>query len=774
MAGLAFELEGDGLDRATLVGFRGSEGLSRCFRIEIFVTVPDAAALDATLGQKVVLRVQGDEPYQFAGIAAEIAVLHEMPERALARISVVPRFWRLGLSAHSRLYTQKSIPDVVKDVLNRAGLAEGTDYQLRLGGSYDPEEHVCQYHESDLHFIQRWLEYEGIHYFFEHADGTDKLVISDNSTGAEKFGSKPVRYHPVASDDVSAGASFQRFSALRSSRAKDVTLRDYDYAKPDLDVKGEADAHPSGFGSLVSFGDDRFFDAGRGAALAKRRAEEELSLQASFHAEGPTLHLRSGYRFELSEHTIASLDGEYLCVELEHHANVTAGTPELRRLTGLGRGTYRAKLVAIGADTPFRPARTTDKPRVYGYLTAIVDGPSDSDYAQIDDQGRYHVKLHLDESDLKDGKATTALRMQQPHIGNPEGMHFPLRKGTEVLVACLDGDPDRPLIAGAVPNKVNPSVVTSANHTHNIVHTGGNSILDFEDQKDSQWIDFSTPTQKTWMHLGKPHEDRTHNIVLHTDANCLFDFGSNQDINVGGKLEEIVQKDVKETYTAKQTSLVMGKQTTTVSAATEETYNSTQDTLTIGQVTEDYQVDHTTTVMAAPRDEMFLASQTTNVSGGGLAQLLTGAHTRIVAGPSTETLASYTRHVTGSTTQLYGGPVMRLWGPNNATFKSLNLVIPGGVTEVHAIHQDNIPTHTVNTIVDLKYGPAKFEIGFLYHGGNVLKVSANGASISLVVAKMDAVVGGITLNGFKLEKNGTKIKAKAGPKLDLAALVIRI
>jgi type VI secretion system secreted protein VgrG len=770
---LAFRVEGEGLAEANLVGFRGVEALSRCFRIDVFVTVPDAGALDATLGAKLILHVEGDEPYQIAGIAAEVAILHEMPSRALARIALVPRLWRLGLSAHSRLYTEKSVPDVVKDVLTRTGLSDGTDFEMRLSGSYSAEAHVCQYHESDLHFVQRWLEHEGIHYFFEHQDGVDKLVICDDSTSAAKFSSKPVRYHPVAGDDGSAGTSFRRFSAQRSSRTKDVTLRDYDYAKPDLDVSGHADAHSAGFGSLVSFGDDRFLDAGRGDALAKVRAEEQLSLQASFHAEGRALHLRSGFRFELSEHTIASLDGEYLCVELEHYGNITAHTPELKRLTGLERrDVYRARLTCIGAKTPFRPAQNTDKPRVYGYLTAVVDGPADSDYAQIDDQGRYRVKLHLDESDLKDGKATTALRMQQPHVGNPEGMHFPLRKGTEVLVACLDGDPDRPLIAGAVPNKVNPSKVTSANHTHNVIHTGGNSILDVEDQSGSQWIDFSTPTKNTFFHLGKPYQDRTHNIVLHTDGNCLFDFGTNQDINVGGKLEEIVQKDVKETYTAKQTSLVMGKQTTTVTDATEETYNSTQDTLTLGQVTERYQVDHTTTVTAAPRDEMFLATQTTNVSGGGLTQLLTGAHTRIVAGPSTETLASYERHVTGSTTQLYAGPVTRIWGPNTATFKSLNLCIPGGVTEVHATHQDNVPTHTTHSIIALKLGVIKLELAYLYHGGNVLKVSGNGVSMSGIGAKGEITVIGITLNGAKCEFNAWKSKVKWGPGFKFAGFLI--
>lgn len=770
----SFRLEGPGLERATLVGFRGLEAIGRCFQVEIFVTTEDAGPVLGALGERLVLHFDGDEARELAGVVAEASILHELSGRALGRLVLVPRLWRLGLSEHSRLYTDASIPDVVRDVLARAGLSEGDDFELRLGGSYAVEAHVCQYHESDLAFVQRWLEHEGIHFFFEHRAGVDKLVLSDDSTAADRTPAAAVRYHPVGDDDASAGVSFARFSERRTSRAKEVALVDRDYARPDVDVSGRADAHPAGMGRLVSFGDDRFFDGARGRALARLRAEEELATQRSFRAEGVVPGLLPGFVFELVDHAVTRLDGAYLCVELEHHANVAATTPELRRLTGLGEGVYRAGVLAIPAATPFRPARLTPKPRVHGYLTAKVDGPADGDYAQLDADGRYRVKLHLDEGDRTNGKASTALRMQQPHVGNPEGMHFPLRKGTEVLVTCLDGDPDRPVIAGAIPNKVTPSVVTSKNHTHHLIHTGGDNVFDFEDHRSRRWIDVSSPTKHTFFHLGHPHRNRTHHVVLHTDGNALFSFGSNQDVSVGGKLEEIVEKDVEETYDAQQTSTVFGEQATTVTGLTKETYRSTQDTLTLGPVTETYDVDHDTLVASSPRKETFLSGQTTSVSGGGSAQSFLGPHMRVVNGPTVGTLASYTRHVTGSTTQLYAGPVTRIWGSNTARFKSLNLTIPGGVTEVHAIHQDNVPTHTVNHLVAHLTGPFKLEVASIYHGGSWLKVSQADIALSAVGAKMDTVGVGVALNGFRLEVNGNDLKPKWGPKFELAAFVIRV
>jgi type VI secretion system secreted protein VgrG len=145
--------------------------------------------------------------YGWHGVAAEIELLLEMPERNLARIRVVPRFALLAESHHSRMFTNKSVPDVVRDVLKRANLVENSDFELRLSGSFDPESHVCQYHESDLAFIERWLAHEGIFFFFDHKGGCDKLVMSDDSTQHGKMSDDPIRYHPRDGHDVSAGES---------------------------------------------------------------------------------------------------------------------------------------------------------------------------------------------------------------------------------------------------------------------------------------------------------------------------------------------------------------------------------------------------------------------------------------------------------------------------------------------------------------------------------------------------------------------------------------
>jgi len=193
--------------------------------------------------------------------------------------------------------------------------------------------------------------------------------------------------------------------------------------------------------------------------------------------------------------------------------------------------TYFVEVEAIPGETQFRAVSSTPWPRIYGFENGIVDGPAESEYAQMDDQGRYSVKFRFDESDLKNGGASTFVRMMQPHGGGIEGFHFPLRKATEVVFSFLGGDPDRPVISGVVPNALTPSPVTSGNHTKNVVQTGGRNRLEIEDLADQQRITLSTPYSNTYLRMGSPNDG--HELIVSTDDNMYQDVGDHYNLSVG-------------------------------------------------------------------------------------------------------------------------------------------------------------------------------------------------------------------------------------------------
>ena len=83
------------------------------------------------------------------------------------------------------------------------------------------------------------------------------------------------------------------------------------------------------------------------------------------------------------------------------------------------------------------------------------------------------------------------------------GMHFPLHKGTEVMLVHTNGDPDRPIIAAAIPNAETTSPVTSGNQTQSQIQTGGGNQVRIEDTDGKQHIHLSSPTSETTFTIGK-------------------------------------------------------------------------------------------------------------------------------------------------------------------------------------------------------------------------------------------------------------------------------
>ena len=83
----------------------------------------------------------------------------------------------------------------------------------------------------------------------------------------------------------------------------------------------------------------------------------------------------------------------------------------------------------------------------------------------MDVQGRYLVTLPFANGAVTGSSSISAwIRMAQPSAGQWTGVQYMLEPGAEVLLVFVNGDPDLPLIAGAVYNGANPAPLTSANN----------------------------------------------------------------------------------------------------------------------------------------------------------------------------------------------------------------------------------------------------------------------------------------------------------------------
>ena len=394
---------------------------------------------------------------------------------------VAPRFAELDRFVSQDLYAGLSYPEVIRAKLTAAQWAT-TDFELRLldpnlyGATEwtdaDPDTTtvqprlVIQYRESDRAFISRLAEHVGISYFFEDDGEVEKLVFTDHSAGF------PCAENPISFQGGSNCHGILEMSRRTQAIASDYYTYDYSYRTPaaSFEVGGEklfdilgGESHltiPSA-GAHVEYAPNAK-NAAEAALLAKVRAESAESERQVFDAQGPLPTWFAGMRFKIEGHARLDSDSIFLAVAVEHrYSNPKAFMTTERRpaeyktfvkliyaeKTGIGTGT-------IG----YRPPRRTPRPRINGVVTGVIQGASPtSELQDIDFQGRYTVKLQFDQST----RVMPRVRMAQPHSGANYGHHFPIRAGAEVLVAFLDGDPDRPVIIGTVPNPLKKSPVVS-------------------------------------------------------------------------------------------------------------------------------------------------------------------------------------------------------------------------------------------------------------------------------------------------------------------------
>ena len=495
-----------------VVSFKGREGLSQCYEFEIdLVSDKDTLDLDRIVARSAtftIIGVKGRTP--FHGILLKFEQLHKFNQYVFYRAILTPRLWWLKQTHHNQVFLDTKLPDLLTEVLLDGGLTVD-DFEVRLLGQYPSLEYVCQYRESHFNFICRWMEREGVYYFFEQGKEREKLILTDHKLA---HGDLPVdtRIYYSAPSGLDVGVRDEVVHSFRLSQQmlpNEVIVNDYNYEHPTLSLAGRAEVKSNGRGQMILYGEN-CRSPEEGAALAKIRAEAYLCQEKTYFGQSLIPYMKTGYVFEMEDHYRQDFNQKYLTVEVEHRGSqaglLVAGLKESLAQAEENQY-YENSFTAIPAKVQFRPQRMTEKPRFYGVMNAHVDAAQSGEYAELDQHGRYKVLLPFDLSGRKDGAASAFFRMAQPYAGPDQGMHFPLRKGTEVLLTFIDGDPDRPIISAAVPNAVTPSVVNSKNSTMAGFRTGGGNSISMEDQDGSQRIVMQSGDGESVMKMGRSSPD---------------------------------------------------------------------------------------------------------------------------------------------------------------------------------------------------------------------------------------------------------------------------
>ena len=476
----------------------GRERIGHPYELEIEIVGQAGVAIDeeALLGEsaslilehhdRAVRRVHGVIQRTDSDLAAETGHL-------AWTVTLVPRLGALALTTATEVTMDLSVPDIVADRLERAGLKRGNDFDLQLLAGYPVREFVVQFKESELAFVSRLCEHAGISLYFRQEEERDVVVFTDHANG---FATE----HSGLQVPFRARGERQDVFDLRTTRTAQparVVVKDYNYRTPGVALQANAETRGK-VGQRFEYG-GHFKTPDEADRTARLRAEELAWQKHVYQGRSARPELSAGTRFRLEGHPLG--DRELLVLEVEH---------ELRQAAGLfagpaSDGFYENRFKAIDASVPFRPLRVTPKPHVPGVLTGIVEAAQPGQYAELDPEGRYHVRFLFDVGPNARGKASRPIRMAQPHAGPGYGFHFPLRDGVEVVLSCVEGDPDRPIISGAVPNPTTPSTVGANNGMRNVIRTGGGTEINIDDHEGSERLKLSVPFGNTVLQLGAPN-----------------------------------------------------------------------------------------------------------------------------------------------------------------------------------------------------------------------------------------------------------------------------
>ncbi|HUE91700.1 type VI secretion system tip protein VgrG [Pseudomonas sp.] len=492
--------------------FTGREAISQpfVFELELISERPDLD-LESLLHQPAFLAfAPGGNGIH--GLIYRVAQGDSGPRLTRYNVTLRPQLAYLAHRVNQRIFQHLTVEKIISQVLEEHGI-QSNAYAFQFGPSVYPEREYCvQYDESDLHFIQRLCEEEGIHYHFQHSEQGHVLVFGDDQTVFPKL---PATAYQQDSGLVATDPVVKRFALRLETRTNRVTRRDYDFEKPKLLMEA---AFNSEFQPDLEDYDypGRFAERERGKHLSKRNLERHRSDYELASGESDQPLLVSGHYLNLSTHPREEWNQLWLLNEIFHQGKQPQVLEEsitdfssLRASSPLPPGEgpgvreagdtdfiqgYRNRFSATPWDVLHRPSLEHPKPKVLGSQTAVVTGPAGEEI-HCDQYGRVKVQFHWDREGQADDTTSCWLRVSSSWAGDGYGAIAIPRIGMEVLVTFLEGDPDQPLVTGCLYHKehVVPYALP-ANKTRSVFKTlsspggGGYNELRIEDKKGEEQI----------------------------------------------------------------------------------------------------------------------------------------------------------------------------------------------------------------------------------------------------------------------------------------------
>ncbi|WP_156958996.1 type VI secretion system tip protein TssI/VgrG [Labrenzia sp. DG1229] len=533
-----------GEDELSLVTVECDEGLSEEFEIRLeVVSQQEDLDFDRAIATHMTVKVKtnnGDTRY-FDGLLTDARWAGHQGGYYRYKLLLRPWFWLLTKNANCRIFKDKSVQDILAEVLGEHDFA---DFEDKLTESYDPIHYCVQYRESDYDFCCRLMEEFGISYCFEHSDGKHTMILADSKSSYSPIeGDSNIPFIPLGGDNQRDEEHIYDWIPGRNFRTGKYAINDYDFEKPSASLEAEKDAGSSyRAGSLESYDyPGRYTEKDKGTKYSNIRLEAEQAADKRIECAGEVVRLYAGGLFTLKEHPHGPQNKEYLVVRASHQI-ITESYRSGE--SGPQEEAYTGAYDVLSTDIPFRTPAHTSKPRIPGPQTAKVVGQGEID---VDEYGQIMVEFHWD----RDKTQSRRVRVAQVLSGQNWGGVYTPRVGQEVIIQFLEGDPDQPIIIGTVYNADNMPPYSlpgeknkSGIKTDSTIGGGGYNEMVMDDSKGQEKI--GVHAQKDMETVVENNDD----LHVKNDRTTKIDMNRTEEVGIN------VTEDIGATWKVKAGAMI--------------------------------------------------------------------------------------------------------------------------------------------------------------------------------------------------------------------------
>ncbi|TAL94415.1 MAG: type VI secretion system tip protein VgrG [Paraburkholderia sp.] len=479
------------------VRLSGSERLGELFEYTLELKTADALAfspsiaanieLDSLIGTEVTVSIEiegtghfipglageagtanvGAGTREITGLVTAAFIVREDGRSIVYALTLRPWLWLATKNRNCRNFQDMSVVEITDEVLSAYSFPVDKRLTTPRPNKVWPKRDIQRQHwESDWTFLQRLWEEWGIFYFFEHSEGKHRLVLCDSMGTLKPLGEayRKIRYEAPTGRRIDE-EHIHALSITNSLTPGAVSGVDYDYTEPraDLSVKHE-DPCNTGLAHQEYYVWGDYAQPQAGAAglsgdhnepqteaeyltLVQMQALRSQGLRAT--GEGNLRGLITGQTFVLTHYPQQAANREYMVIACK------LTIEDVGEASGAGqRYQCKAEFEVQPSNEAFRLLRTIEKPRVAGTEYAVVTCPENQEI-WTDAYGRVKVQFIWDRLGNNNERSSCWVRVAGTWHGDQFGGTFLPRRGHEVAVSFVNGDPDLPVITGSAVNAFN-------------------------------------------------------------------------------------------------------------------------------------------------------------------------------------------------------------------------------------------------------------------------------------------------------------------------------